>query len=87
LTYEIRWSAKSEKALRKLGRTEAERIVEKVELIKDMPYTFVEPLTEIKAWKLRVGDYRVILDINKTTKELQILTLGHRSVIYKRLRG
>lgn len=30
-----------------------------------------------EGWRIRVGDYRVIYDIDDTTREVLVVTLGH----------
>jgi mRNA interferase RelE/StbE len=51
------------------------------------PEIFSVPLrTSLSGYrKLRVGDYRVILKIQK--KEVKILMICHRSVVYKQIYG
>ncbi len=39
-------------------------------------------MTSVQAYKLRVGNYRVIVDIRWDDEVLYVLTVGHRSVIY-----
>ncbi len=34
-------------------------------------------------WRYRVGDYRVICQIQKTTVTVLVLAVGHRSTVYK----
>ncbi|MCQ2082622.1 MAG: type II toxin-antitoxin system RelE/ParE family toxin [Lachnospiraceae bacterium] len=34
-------------------------------------------------WRYRVGDYRIIADINDDTVVILILNIGHRSNVYK----
>jgi len=60
------------------------RIASKVMDIRFAPYHFVEKLVGEGAWKMRVGDYRVILDINEPGKKIEVLELGHRKNIYKK---
>ena len=35
------------------------------------------------AWRYRIGDYRIIADINDATKTILILDIGHRGTIYR----
>lgn len=35
------------------------------------------------AWRIRMGDYRVIYQVNKKTKMIDIRAVGHRREIYK----
>jgi mRNA interferase RelE/StbE len=83
--YSVFWTEQSRKDLETLEKQVVQRIIQKIEQIKHTPYHFAEHLTDIKAWKLRVGDYRVVLDIDESKKELVILTIGHRRNIYKKM--
>lgn len=67
---------------RKLDRVARDRIVRKLEKTAEDPKRFLERLVAVDSYKLRVGDYRVILDVDWKAEVLYVLTLGHRSVIY-----
>ena len=58
------------------------RIWNKLQECKEDPFRFVEHLEYLNGFKLRVGDYRIILDIDKTAGIITILKLDHRSKIY-----
>lgn len=83
--YTVTWMPPAEKELAALDKGIIRRIIDRVEQIKYSPYHFVEHLTDIDAWRLRVGDYRVILDINENEKALVILKVGHRKNIYRKI--
>lgn len=77
----------SERALERLNDLEPEhrdRIKKKLGSITDWPDHFLEPLSGSDAYKLRVGDYRVIIDWDKDNEKLYVLTLGHRRNVYDR---
>lgn len=59
-----------------------ERIWNKLQLCKENPFRFLEHLEEIGGFKLRVGDYRAIVDIDNSTKTIKVLKVGHRKSIY-----
>ena len=40
-------------------------------------------LTGRDAWRIRVGDYRVIYEVNDSTKTVVVLHVGHRRDIYR----
>lgn len=84
--YEVVWTPKSENELKELPVETIKRIVSRVEQIKYTPYHFTEHLVDIKAWRLRVGDYRLILDIDEEKKTLYVLKVGHRRNIYKNIK-
>ena len=50
---------------------------------KEDPFRFLEHLEEIEGFKLRVGDYRLIIDVDKTTQTMHIMKAGHRKNIYE----
>ncbi|MBW2975584.1 type II toxin-antitoxin system RelE/ParE family toxin [Candidatus Woesearchaeota archaeon] len=85
MSYTVTWSIRSKKRLNKLEQKIAISIIKKVEEIKTNPLHFLDKLTKIKAFKLRVGDYRVIIDLNENEKSLVVLTLGHRKDVYKEI--
>lgn len=60
-------------------------IIKKVEEIKINPIRYLERLKRINAFKLRIGDYRVVIDVDQNKKELTVLTMGHRKNIYKEI--
>ena len=42
-------------------------------------------LTGEPAFRLRVGDYRIVYEFDLSTNELTLLALGHRREVYKSL--
>jgi len=85
LTFKVVWSPKSKKRLNKLDEKIMVSIIKKVEDIKINPIRYLERLKRINAFKLRVGDYRIIIDLNQNKNELTVLTMGHRKDIYKEI--
>ena len=51
---------------------------------KENPHHFFEGLTGRTDYKLRIGDYRAIADINDSSKTIQITLIDHRSKIYNK---
>lgn len=82
--YEVIWSPKAYDGLSELDKETIRRIIEKIEQIKHTPFHFLERLSGNKCWKLRIGDYRAIIDLDEAKKELIILKVGHRRNIYKK---
>lgn len=75
-------------ALQDLGKIEKKtrkRIFEKIHSTKENPFHYFEKLTSRDEFKLRVGDYRVIADIDEKTKRISILFIDHRKNVYKKL--
>jgi len=80
--YEIEFSETAEKQLYKLERATQVRIISTLERIRIKPYTHVKKLVGSDYFRLRVGDYRVILDIKESKLLIFIIEVGHRKNIY-----
>ena len=83
MTYTIKWHPRAQEFLRKCDPTVSSRIVKKVDSIKDDPLIYLDYYSNLKMYKLRVGDWRVLMDIDQKNKVLEILVVDHRSRIYK----
>ncbi len=83
MAYEVVWSPKSRDDLKKLEAGMALRVIKKVEELKLAPYHFIEKMTDANCWKLRIGDYRVLLDVGEQKKQIHVLKVGHRKNVYK----
>jgi len=71
--------------LSKLPKDLRKRIFNKLSSTKKDPFHYFEKLTGVKSFKLRVGDYRIIADINKNSKKIQVIFIGHRKNVYEKL--
>lgn len=85
LTYEIEIKPTAQKQLKKLPQEIKERILKKVVFIRDIPQSFMKKLESKDIWSLRVGDYRVLIDIFEDKKLMEIIKVGHRKEVYKDL--
>ncbi len=84
MSYFIEWELNSADELEKLAFDVAERVLDKIEQIKENPEHFIEKMQGTPEFKLRVGDYRVILLFDKGNKKIKIQMVGHRRNIYKK---
>ena len=50
---------------------------------KENPHRFFERLTGRTDYKIRIGDYRVIADIDDKNKKIEITVIGHRKNVYQ----
>ena len=82
LLYEIIFSLKAKKQFLKLEKTVQERIISLLERIRIRPEIFVTKIVGDPGYKLRVGDYRIIMDIDKNNLLILIIKVGHRKNIY-----
>lgn len=82
MTFHVRWSVPARRDLAALPGPVQLRVVRKVQAIREDPLRYVRRLTASQAWRLRVGDYRVLMDIDLGGRELRVLAVGHRRNVY-----
>jgi len=81
--FEVEYSEESLFQLKGLDIPVAKRILQKIENTRSDPYRFFVRLVGRTEYKLRVGDYRVIADIEENRRVIVVRSLGHRKNIYK----
>ena len=81
--YEIEFSKDAEKQLYKLDKEIQLRVISTLERIRIRPYSYVKRLVNSPYFRLRVSDYRIILDIRESKLLIFVIELGHRKNIYK----
>jgi mRNA interferase RelE/StbE len=84
LLYEVTFSQKAKKQLFKLERVIQERIISALERIRIRPEAYITKLVGDPGYKLRVGDYRVIMDIDKKKLLVLVIRVSHRRNIYEK---
>ncbi len=81
--FEVEYSEESLFQLRGLDIPVSKRIIHKIESTRSDPHRFFVRLVGRTEYKLRVGDYRVIVDIEENRRVIIVRSLGHRRNIYK----
>ena len=82
--YKLVFEKKALRNLNKLDVLVKKRIWNKLQECKNNPFVFLKPLVQIKGFKLRVGDYRIIIDVREEIRVLNVLKIGHRKNVYER---
>ncbi len=81
--YSVEFSKTAEKLFDKLDSLLQLRITSVLDRIKVRPFHHVKSLSNTKYYRLRVGDYRLVLDILQDKKLIYVIDIGHRRNIYK----
>jgi len=68
--------------LKKLKKKDAEIILNKIYSIRENPYRFLKRLQGEKLWRLRVGNYRAIVDVIISMNRMMVVRIGHRRNVY-----
>ncbi len=85
MNYEVIWSRKSIDFLSKLESLLSKRIIKYVKEFSENPKAKeFKRLKGESAFRLRVGDYRVIFDFDQKNNRMNIIKIGHRKNIYER---
>jgi len=82
MAFEIIWSESAIRELKKLDRIIGKRIFDRITRLEHDPYQNVTKLVNSPYFRLRVGDYRVILDIRRNQLRILVVKIGHRKKIY-----
>lgn len=82
--HKIEFTKRAKKQFDKLSWDIQERIISVLERTKIRPGDYFERLVGEKAYKLRIGKYRVIADLINDKLIILVLEIGHRKNIYKR---
>ena len=87
--YEIEVSRTAEKQLRKLPRSDQERVIRKMLALADHPFPpGARKLTGYEdVYRVRVGRYRVLYSVSGRSLVIIILKIGHRRDIYRKSVG
>ena len=83
MTWTINYTELAFKQLKKIDRKWQRKILNYIDDIVK-PRDKGKPLSGNKKglWRYRVGDYRILCQINDSTVTVLVLSIGHRSSIY-----
>jgi mRNA interferase RelE/StbE len=84
MSYRVILPRSVQKELDRLAEEIRERILERlVELEANPRPSDVKKLKGRPAWRIRIGDYRVIYEIHDRELHILVITIGHRRDIYR----
>ena len=83
--WKLIWSNEAAGQLCRFDNTIAGRIIEKLETVSEDPAHHFERLVGSDYYKLRVGDYRIVVSFFYGAHHIVIHKIGHRKNIYKGL--
>lgn len=84
MTYTISIKRSAQKSLGKISQNHRGLIVDKVRTLSENPRPQgSKKLSGRDAWRIRIGDYRVIYEINDNQLVVLVVTVGHRREVYR----
>lgn len=86
MSYQIEFSRRAEKNLKRLSRQDQKRISDKIDALAQEPRpSGVEKLQGKgeDAYRIRVGMYRVLYEIRDRELVILVIKIGHRREVYR----
>jgi mRNA interferase RelE/StbE len=84
MKYQVRVEKVAEKQLSKLSKSDIERLKVAVLSLADNPRPFgCKKLQGRDAYRVRVGNYRIIYEINDGILLVLVIAIGHRKEVYE----
>ena len=84
-SYEVQWKGSAERDLRNIDLQQIPRIVQAIESLVDNP--FPSQCRKLRGserdYRIRVGDYRVVYQVDTKTKLVTIYYVRHRREAYR----
>lgn len=85
--FNIQWKSVAKKELKKLDKSTILKILTAVESLAQIPYP--QGVRKIQgmeqAYRIRVGDYRVVYTVEASVLLIEIIRARHRREIYKKI--
>jgi mRNA interferase RelE/StbE len=85
VAHDLEYSDAIQETLNELEREDAQRVIKKLDDILDFPGHFLDRLKNHPGYKLRVGDYRVLIDWDKNDETLYAIDVFERKNEYREL--
>lgn len=82
MAWALRYTASARRDLRDLDHAAAQQVLRKLDGIQDDPLRSMKRLKGTKDWRLRVGDWRVVAQVDAAASLLTVKRIQHRSVVY-----
>ena len=85
-SFKLQWRASTKKDLRKLPRQEVPRIISAAEALANDPFPQGhEKLSGAEhTYRIRVGDYRILYEVDVAQRVLEIQRVRHRKDAYRK---
>lgn len=86
MSYRVEFTTAAARQLKKLPRSARDRVLDAIAALEfdPRPHGAKKLVGEQTAWRVRVGDYRVIYDVLDAELLVTVVRAGHRRDIYDR---
>ncbi|MDP3185728.1 MAG: type II toxin-antitoxin system RelE/ParE family toxin [Anaerolineales bacterium] len=86
-SYNVDFKLSVHKDFRRLPKSVVERVMKRIEKLKDEPFPHgVDKLEGVeRLYRIVVGDYRIVYEVDTQAKQIMILYVRHRREVYRAL--
>lgn len=86
MSYRVDFTAAAARQVKKLPRSARDRVLDAIEDLGDdpRPHGAKKLVGEQTAWRIRIGDYRVIYEVFDSELTVTVVRAGHRREVYDR---
>ena len=86
MTYSVEFTAAAARQVKKLPRPARDRVLDAIDGLADSPrpHGAKKLVGEQTAWRIRIGDYRVIYDVFDAELTVSVVRAAHRREVYDR---
>ena len=81
--FRVIFTKKAEVQLHKLPKDIQRRVLSVLKRIIIKPHRYVRRIVGTQLFRVRIGEYRVIIDINEKNLIVLVLFIAHRKKVYK----
>ncbi|MDC4232462.1 type II toxin-antitoxin system RelE/ParE family toxin [Actinomyces sp. B33] len=86
MIYRVEFTTAAARQIKKLPRPARDRVLDAIDDLQDdpRPHGAKKLVGEHDAWRIRVGNYRVIYDVTDSELVVTVVRAGHRREVYDR---
>ncbi len=85
MAYEVEFSSRAAREFLKLPKQAQERLAPKIDQLAEDPRPpGAEKLSGLDAFRIRVGDHRIVYTVDDSAAIVTIARIGHRRDVYRR---
>jgi mRNA interferase RelE/StbE len=81
--FKVLWSPGALREFEKLDRSIQRRVAAKLDQVAEDPHRWAARLVGYPSFRVRVGDIRIIIDIDDATVQVLVLQIRHRRNVYR----
>ena len=84
LAFQISIERSAQKSLTKISKADQDKIIRSIQSLSDNPRPHgCKKLSSREAWRIRIGNYRVIYEIDDRHSKILIVVIRHRRDVYR----